>query len=236
MTEFQTLIKSSYEEMAKQSAYHFDPNRMDPRWDTVQGLGHFDSDFTEECQWIKEHSQSSSWRTRTFGGNTNRGDGGTNKPPENWIEAEEYDIRHGGGDPAMSLCHMGVELNPKLKRMSDMIGLTNGHDKVHMQVVGEVFNLHIDKLGRIYPEDHSKIIRVVVMLSDWEPGHFYQYGNFVYTHWKAGDFHAFDWKNVPHCTANAGRNPRFTLMSTGIITDKTLEFFKYSKSVSGIAV
>ena len=226
MTVFQPLIKSSYEEMKKQSSYHFNPDIVDARYDSVQYLGRFDSNFSNDCDFIRTNTQSASWRTRTFGGNTNRGNGGTSSPPNNWIEAEEYDISKFGGDPNMSLVHMGTELTPKLQKMSDMIGLSNGHDKVHMQVVGEVFNLHIDKLSRIYPEDTSKIIRIGIMLSDWEPGHFYQYGNYIYKGWKAGDIHTFDWKNVPHCTANAGRNPRFMFMTTGIITDKTREFFQ----------
>jgi hypothetical protein len=39
-----------------------------------------------------------------------------------------------------------------------------------------------------------------------------------------GDVTTFDWKNVPHCTANAGHVPRATLQITGIKTDKTLRF------------
>lgn len=229
--EFMELKTSSFEEIKKtQSNYHFDPDRIDPRWDCVQGLGRFEADFSEDREWISNNSKASSWRTRVFGGQTGRGDGGQETPPNNWIDAEENDIRRGGGDPSMSICHMGTDLSPKLKTICDMIGLENGHDKVHMQVVGEVFNIHMDKLGRIYPQDHSRIMRIIVMLSDWEPGHFYQYGNHVYTNWKAGDFHTFDWKNVPHCTANAGRNPRYTLVTTGIAGDKTYEFLKMARN------
>jgi hypothetical protein len=235
--EFMELKKSSYEELKNnQSQYHFDPYKMDTRWDCVQGLGRFSSDFSEEREWIKNHSEASSWRTRKFGAKSGRGDGGQETPPNNWIEAEEYDIANGGGDPNMSICHMGLELTPKLQKMCDMIGLENGHDKTHMQVVGEVFNIHIDKLGRIYPQDHTKIMRIVVMLSDWEPGHFYQYGNHVYTGWKAGDIHTFAWKHVPHCTANAGRNPRYTLVTTGIATEKTYDFLKHAANIKEIII
>lgn len=235
--EFMEIKKSSYEELKeKQSVYHFDPKIIDPRWDCVQGLGRFKSDFSEEREWIKTHSRPASWRTRTFGGNTNRGDGGTDAPPNNWIEAEEYDITRGGGDPNMSITHMSTDLPPKLRKICDMIGLSDGHDKAHMQVVGEVFNIHIDKLGRIYPEDHSKIMRIVIHLSDWEPGHFYNYGNYHHQHWREGDMHTFAWKHVPHYTANAGRNPRYTLVTTGIATDKTYEFLKYAANTAEIEI
>lgn len=235
--EFIELKQSSFEEIKKtQSQYHFDVNRFDPRWDCVKGLGRFKADFSEDREIIKQTANASSWRTRIFGAKTTRGDGGQETPPNNWIQAEEYDISQGGGDPQMSICHMGATLSPNLQKICDMIGLENGHDKTHMQVVGEVFNIHMDKLGRIYPQDHSRIMRIVVMLSDWEPGHFYQYGNHVYTHWKAGDFHTFDWKNVPHCTANAGRNPRFTLVTTGIATEKTYEFLKHAATTAEIEI
>lgn len=47
--EFVELKQSSFEEIKKtQSQYHFDVNRIDPRWDCVKGLGRFNSDFSEE--------------------------------------------------------------------------------------------------------------------------------------------------------------------------------------------
>ena len=82
----------------------------------------------------------------------------------------------------------------------------------------------IDKLEKWMPADPAQVVRYMIHLTDWEPGHFWSYGNYVHTGWQAGDITSFDWQNVPHCTANAGHHPRITLQITGIKTTKTQEF------------
>ena len=67
----------------------------------------------------------------------------------------------------------------------------------------------------------------MVMLNDWEPGHFIQYGNFVHTQYCAGEIYSFDWFNSPHCTANAGRGPRSTLLVTGVATPEMHMLFSH---------
>jgi hypothetical protein len=68
------------------------------------------------------------------------------------------------------------------------------------------------------------VVRYFVQLTDWQPGHFWSYGNYMWSGWRAGDVSTFDWLNVPHSTANAGHTPRATLQVTGIITDQTRAF------------
>ena len=43
----------------------------------------------------------------------------------------------------------------------------------------------------------------------------------LYQQWHAGDFHIFDWPNVPHATANASQHSRITLQITGLRTAET---------------
>ena len=74
----------------------------------------------------------------------------------------------------------------------------------------------------------------MVVLKDWVPGHFYQYGNYTYSKWKKGDFHTFAWEHVPHCTANASLEPRPILNIIGGLTDKSREFLAYAKEVAKI--
>ena len=79
-------------------------------------------------------------------------------------------------------------------------------------------------MGQLHPEDPEQIVRLTIMLQDWEPGQFYTYGNIIYSHWRAGEIHTFDWKNVPHATANASNHPRpAVLQITGLKTDRTRE-------------
>ena len=79
------------------------------------------------------------------------------------------------------------------------------------------------------PEEPWKIMRVMIALNDWEPGHFWSYGNYQYQQWRAGDVTTFDWQNIPHCTANAGHNPRLTFQLTGVMTEKTTAFINRLK-------
>ena len=73
-------------------------------------------------------------------------------------------------------------------------------------------------------------MRILIQLTDWEPGQFWGYGNYQYHMWSAGDVTTFDWLNVPHCTANAGLVPRVTLQITGIQTEQTKEFLRILNS------
>jgi hypothetical protein len=97
---------------------------------------------------------------------------------------------------------------------------------MHYQRPGQMFNLHIDKIQERCPDDVERVIRMSIMLTDWEPGQFYSYGTTTYSRWRAGDVHIFDWENVPHATANASRSMRPVLQVTGLKTDKTRQLLK----------
>jgi hypothetical protein len=72
----------------------------------------------------------------------------------------------------------------------------------------------------------------MIALTDYEPGHFFSYGNYIHAGWRAGDVTTFDWQNIPHSTANAGHAPRITLQMTGVVTDKTRDFLRILRSKS----
>jgi hypothetical protein len=160
------------------------------------------------------------WETRKF-----YGDRDDVSP---MLAQEEYDIASGGGDPkALMLTNMVDDLEnfPTLYAMADYFGLEGEGVKkrVHVQLTGQMFNRHIDKLWDRCPEDPERVARITIMLDDWQPGQFYMYGNYVYSHWSAGEAHIFDWANVPHATANASNSPRPTIQITGLKTDRTRE-------------
>jgi hypothetical protein len=70
-------------------------------------------------------------------------------------------------------------------------------ERIHVQRPGEVWNLHIDKLQKWCPEDPSSVGRYFVQLTDWQPGQFWEYGNYHWNQWRAGDVSTFDWANMP---------------------------------------
>ena len=104
--------------------------------------------------------------------------------------------------------------------MIDVFGLDNLQARLHIQKTGQLWHKHIDKLYKFNKEDPSKIVRIHIMLTDWEPGHFFQFGD-LDLRWKAGDVTMFDWMNLPHSTANTAFAPRVSLQLTGVKTDKT---------------
>jgi hypothetical protein len=172
-----------------------------------------------ELQSVIESAKAVTWRTRAKDGEPNK-----------FIDSEEYDLETFGIDPKSPIANFEYELEPVFKEMCNKIGLSNAINRVHVQWPGQVFSKHLDRLDKLYNEDPKKIMRVMVQLTDWDQGHFSQYGNFTYSHWRAGDIHTFDWKNVPHSSANAGHTPRVTLLTTGIVREKTQEFFNLARS------
>lgn len=82
----------------------------------------------------------------------------------------------------------------------------------------EVMPVHSDHFrtySRLHNTSPEKVYRVVLMLEDWKPGHYFEMDGVGYTNWKAGDW--FMWKgDVPHAAANIGVDPRYTLQITGL--------------------
>jgi hypothetical protein len=227
------MENSSWEFTKKNSQYHFDSNVFDPRWDQLQGLGRFEGDWSQELAEVLTTAEPATWRTRL---NNRRH---TLSP---MIAQEEQDLINANCDPNITLLRMLHEdhIPKKFLDMAAMIGIGMSKVRVHVQYPGEVFTQHIDKLAAFSwrPRDASAqtIKRIVVFLTDWEPGHFYQFGNDSVQGWRAGDIHTFDWPNVPHCTANAGHTPRVTLQITGHETIATKAFITKALNSQSIKV
>ena len=57
-------MKSNWELTKQRSEYHFDTHTIDPRWDTVQVLGHVTPNWSAELAEAIDASHSVTWRTR----------------------------------------------------------------------------------------------------------------------------------------------------------------------------
>jgi hypothetical protein len=206
-------MESNWEIQKAKSSYHFNNTVNDPKYDTVIQLGSFVGDWKKEVAEAISSARPATWRDRS-----------KTKRPNKLVDAEEYDLAQAGADPKMIFSHLEYSLAPVFQKMVDTIGLSNDESRVHVQWPGQVFIKHIDKLEKFNPDDPSKIMRIMIMLTDWDQGHFNQYGNFTYQGWKAGEIHTFDWMNVPHSSANSGLTPRVSLLTTGTVTEKTKQF------------
>jgi hypothetical protein len=219
------MIESNWEIRKALSAYHFNPKIVDPRWDCVIGLGRIAGDFDNEIAEVMNSARPVTWRTRSKTGE-----------PNNLVHAEEYDLEKTGAGADLVLANFEYNIPEKFKEICELIGLENREDRVHVQLPGQVFNVHLDRLEKFHPTDPSKVMRIMIALSDWEPGQFNQYGNYTHVRYRKGDVYTFDWRHVPHSSANASLSPRVSLLTTGVVTEKTKKFLADAKNKSEIQI
>lgn len=185
--------------------YHFDSEIQDPRWDTIIPVGNLSFELSnEEQQQLVDASNPIGCELGKYG----RADIDTTK---SYVSA----------DPKYVVNNMNYSLPLGLQRAGELFALEEAQIRAHVQLPGQTWNVHIDKLQFWSPDYSQEVIRFVMHVTDWEPGHFWHYGNYMHAHWRRGDVHTFDWMQVPHSTANAGLCPRITLLITGRPTDQT---------------
>jgi hypothetical protein len=218
-----TTEQSSWELTKQHSSYHFDNFKFDPDQDKVTTLGNIDPFWKEELDTIIESAQPKTWRTRGKEGN---------ERPGAEYDQEDYDLEQFGYGKDHIVSDLTWEVPDAFNKIAVWFGMDNFKMRLHVQRPGQIWNLHLDKLEKWNPEDPSKVMRVMIALNDWEPGHFWSYGNYMHSGWHAGDVTTFDWRNLPHATANAGHAPRITLQITGVVTDQTQNFLRILRSRS----
>ena len=212
-------MNSAWETTKQRSRYHFRTDTIVPHWDCVQQLGHIEPCWQSELVQAIEQAYPVTWRTRGRPGETR-----ARSSEEH--DQEEYDLDRYGIPRDYVVSNMTYSVAPVFEKIADQFGLEETMTRIHVQLPGQVWNLHLDKLEKWMPEDPSRVARYFVQLTDWQQGHFWNYGNYMWSHWRAGDVSTFDWQNVPHSTANAGHVPRATLQITGIRTDQTQKYLQ----------
>jgi hypothetical protein len=211
------MTQSNWEITQQRSQYHFNNDVIDPRWDTVQQLGRIQPTWHDKLSDAVLESRPVTWRTR----------GRDNDPLKRASEEydqEDYDLEQQGYGRDHVVTDLNYNLAPVFQHIADQFALEKSMARIHVQRPGQTWNLHLDKLEKWMPTDPSQVVRYFVQLTDWQPGHFWSYGNYQWSGWHAGDISTFDWWNVPHATANAGHVPRVTLQITGIKTSGTQEY------------
>lgn len=220
----QEKANSNWDTTRRRSKYHFDPCMQDPLYDTVTQLGSIVPCWQDNLEQIILESKSvtwnqlANWRTRN--------EPGKSKSKKD-LAAEEHIT---GRNETLYPTNLSWKIPPILQYVSDLFAVDDCMARIHVQMPSQVFNMHIDQLYSWNITDPDSVSRFQIALTDWEPGHFCSYGNYLYTGWRAGDVTIFDWQNVPHSTANAGRSPRVTLQITGIETEQTREFLRKLKN------
>jgi|LakMenE18May11ns_1017448.scaffolds.fasta_scaffold9746661_2 hypothetical protein len=216
------MTESNWELTKARSQYHFDTDRWNPKWDRVEHLGYIQPCWVTELAEAIEQAKPVTWRTRGKPGDTK-----IRSSQEH--DREEYDLESYGMDKNYVVTNINYAIAPVFQTIADKFSLQDCMARIHVQHPGQVWNLHLDKLEKWMPADPTQVVRYFVQLTDWQQGHFWSYGNYMWSGWHAGDVSTFDWIHVPHSTANAGHSPRATLQITGIKTQETDKFLNNLK-------
>lgn len=133
-----------------------------------------------------------------------------------------------GYDPKMVQYNRTYDLPEGLRNIALQLKLKHPDIRIHRQMPGMVAPIHVDTYCS-HPAmdddpslDVSLMRRFVIQLTDWDWGHFWQFGNESWQQWKAGDVAYFESRDVLHATANGGKEPRITMIVTGWMTDETM--------------
>lgn len=198
----QGVLKSNYAcEWDKEESYGYNA-----AW-----LGRFTGDWKDDLTEVIEFAEEKTWRSRN-----------KNQDQEQY-DMEEADLINAGMNKNQVILRKYFDVKGPFKKMVKATGLKDAQAVFHVQYPGEMLNLHFDKQYE-YNEDEKKTARILIFLDDWQPGQFFQMGT-SFLKWRSGDMYWFDWKNIPHATANAGWLPRPLLMVTGTISKKTKKLF-----------
>lgn len=135
------------------------------------------------------------------------------------------------------------------------LDLENTDASINVQPPGSVKNLHMDTLTCFYNhkgmsnfadlkfdtqtrqiENFPPMYRILVALTDWQPGWMFQLGVEQWVGWKKGDVIAIDWLNIAHCTANASFVERPLLKITASGKDDWISQAIKSKQVKQVTL
>ena len=200
---------SNWEQGKAQSNYHFDWQREEMPGHDFRWLSRFEGEWDQQLEEIKQQAKPKTWATR-----------GKNYHPDHPdLQAEHNDLINAGMDVEQVIFRKVFEFDGIWRTMIDELALENTKQAFHIQFPGELLNLHIDKQYEMN-EDASKVARFFIFLEDWKPGHFMHMGT-TFVKWRRGDLLWFDWKNMPHASANAGWEPRCLIQITGTVTKYT---------------
>lgn len=208
----------------KLANYEFDNQRVEQEGDYFARLGRFDltnikDQWEQETADIIEESKSTSWEDISKYGQRGFRAG----TPMDLQERNDRRRFNAGDDNYTNIvqAHQIKDHYPLIQQVCDFFGFEQNKPRLQIQWPGQFFAPHFDKLWHDCPTNPERILRVFVMLKDWEPGQYINYGNYTYSQWKAGEISTFDHWNTPHSTINISIHARPMLTMIGLRTEKS---------------
>ena len=104
-----------------------------------------------------------------------------------------------------------------VEQLSTMLNLTNCGYVFYKMSGLIVMPPHIDKYEKyseVFNVPYDNVIRALVFLEDWKPGHYFEIDNQGIVNWSAGDYILWG-PGVIHAASNVGKDTRYTLQITG---------------------
>lgn len=223
MAQYEEWGDSRWEFTKKQSKWHFDTTKPpEPGIDSYTHVCRFDYDFTNEINECLGRAVKSTWGSRS-----------PNVERVYSADAEELDlIRHGADPKAPVFERAKADDIEVFRKINDWLGLEQAAIKFHNQTTGQMLHTHMDNFAGRPERNNSYIVtefdknpniirRFAIMLADWQLGQVFQLGNANFTQWRAGDCITWEWRDIPHSTANMGWWDRPMLQITGYVTSLT---------------
>jgi hypothetical protein len=216
--------------------WHFDKFRKDEEGEYVKIVGIVNGDWTSEI----EHARSKHFHTQSY--NEQRYEHAANKKSNNHTEEDK---ENPDGKPGSTMFR---KINydkfpgefPKFNTITDFLHFDKEEKltcKINDQFPNDQLMWHIDNLPgnprkeRVidnpeFKHSNDNKIRFLITLEDWEPGQVFQFGNKVYTQWKAGTIFTWEWSTLPHLTWNGSWTKRPCLQITGTATPATWDMVR----------
>lgn len=202
---------SKWEYIKSFSRWHFDKWRKEP--DPFKVFMRIEGDWIQE---VNKINYEISVGLDNYVYNGQQGDG-----------LIERDFREWGYREDMVQYQRSYQVPPGLMKVAEQLHLKHPDVRIHRQLPGMVAPIHADAYCS-HPAIHedpslnvAELRRFIIQLSDWDWGHIWCFGNSSWVQWRAGDVVYFESRDVVHCTANAGKEPRVSMVVTGWLTDKT---------------
>lgn len=220
------------------SPWHFDRFKEDKEGEYVKIVGRFVGDFSRELTLLRTKF-SPNFNSKAY--NKQGYNHAANSASIN--HTKEDSLNPDGQPDARIFSHFkfnGYEDElPQIQAMTDFFKFDLGKKftkKLDDQMPNDQLMWHIDNLpGQPTKEFvHSKDfkyqepdkIRFLIMLEDHQPGQIAQFGNIVYTQWRAGTIFTWDWSTLPHVTWNGSWHKRMALQLTGSGSTETWNIVK----------
>jgi hypothetical protein len=125
------------------------------------------------------------------------------------------------------LAQLGED-TPDLNRLVNVFQFSRViNARVDTQKPGACVTRHLDDFTSI-ANPGEKIVRVMIMLEDWQAGQVLTFGNATVCYWEKGQVIYSDFEKIPHATSNASWNPRSILVITGAVSEQTTHMLAFN--------